>query len=251
MRIRAIIAIVVLMVPTEASAQRLRLPRMGRGPTRPAPLPAPPATIARELSYVRLPVSVESYPLITHFQSSGFAAPNAPSSWTSAGAGTRVDYRVTRHVSATIDMTSSLFGGPARTQTLELGTRLRPERSDRRVYPFVDFRFGYMLAYNNYFQPFDLVDPYGTSTPGPGSRYSDGVGGIGGVGLEYALTRTLSLTTAGSVMRARMTTRSFQGANPSSDSYRMTSYRYMLGLRWNPVRFLRPTNTELSAAPAP
>lgn len=251
MRIRAVAAIVLLLVPAVASAQRTPLPRAGRGPARPAPLPPQAPTIARELAYKRLPLSVESYPLISFVESSGFAE-GALTRWTSAGMGTRLDYRVTRLVSATLDMTSSLFGGPARTQTVEFGTRLRPERSERRVYPFIDVRAGYAHAYDTYLRPMDYVDPYSTATPiGVGARYSQGVGAVGGGGIEVALTRMISLTTAASVMRTQMTTYGFRGARPATNSYRMTSYRYTLGIRFNPVRVIRPPGTALPASADP
>lgn len=252
MRIRATIALVLLLLPAVSSAQRIRLPGTGRGPTRPAPLPPQPASLARELSYRRLPVAIESYPLFSHFRSSGFLADGVASSWTSAGVGTRADYRVIRFVSVTLDLTSSFLGGPAITQTLELGTRLRPERTERKIYPFVDVRFGYMNAQATSLRAFDFADAYSTTAPtGPGARRSQGFGGVGGVGMEYALTRTLSLTSAASMIRTRMTTYTYNGVRSANDSYRMTSYRYTLGIRWNPVRLIRQPGTELSASVAP
>jgi len=251
MRIRSVVAIVLLLLPAVSDAQRVRLPRMGRGPARPTPLPPQPAVVSRALAYKRLPLSVESYPLISHFQAAGFVAPGVVTSWTSGGVGTRLDYRVARHVSATVDMTSSFFGGPARTQTLELGTRLRPERSERRLYPFIDVRAGYVSAYDSFMRPGDFADPFAPTLGGMGSRYSQGVGGVGGVGLEYALTRMISLTTAASAMRARMTTYNFRGVAPANASYLMTSYRYTLGIRFNPARLMRTTGTDLPVSAAP
>ncbi|MEX2179282.1 MAG: hypothetical protein WD801_11260 [Gemmatimonadaceae bacterium] len=233
---RSVVATALLLLPAVSSAQRVPIPN-GRGPARPAPLPPQPPAVARELSYVRLPVSVESYPMVSRFETIGFSE-NGITSWTSFGMGTRADLRVTRLVSATLDMTSSVFGGPAQTQTVEIGTRLRPERNERRLYPFADVRMGYVHSYDGYFRPYDLADPYVGMSAGVGSRYSQGVGVVGGVGMEYALTRTLSLTASASTMRARMTTYRFTGAQPSSDRYRLTSYRYIAGLRFNPVRYL-------------
>lgn len=240
MRVHAVVAIMLLLLPAESSAQRLRLPGAGRRPS-PPELPPQAPTIARELSYRRLPMSVESYPMYSRVEASGFIGEGVNSSWTSFGAGTRADYRVTRHLSATMDLTSSFLGGPMVMETVEIGTRLRPERNDRRLYPFVDVRYGYAYAYHSYFQR--LGDPLGASMPRPAgysSQYSYGFGGVGGAGVEYALTPTLSLTTAASVMRSRMTAHGFEGVRPTSDRYRMTGYRYMLGIRYNPVRFLQP-----------
>jgi hypothetical protein len=242
--IRAVVAIVALLLPAGLSAQRLPVPGTRRpGPARPAPLPPQPAPIARELAYKRLRLSVEGYPLVTYVRSSGFAGDGVGSAWTSFGMGTRADYRLTRHVSATLDLTSSFLGGPAIMETAEIGTRLRPERSERKAYPFVDVRVGYLHAYNRHLGGAEDAYVY-PSTPGADvTRYSSGLGAVGGAGVEYALTRTLSLTTAGSIMRNHMTTRSLRGAQ-ADRSYAMTSYRYTVGISYNPVRVIRPPGTD-------
>ena len=243
MRIRAVVAIVSLLLPAALSAQRVPLPGSRRGPARPAPLPPQPGPIATELAYKRLRLTVESYPLISYVQSSGFAA-NGPTAWT-FGAGTRADYRLTPKVSATLDLTSSFLGGPAITQTAELGTRVHPERSERRVYPFVDFRIGYISAYNKNPDTF-VADPFiDPAAQGSYAQYSRGFGAVGGVGMEYALTRSFSLTTAASVMRSRMTPHSLEGVQTGPRHYTMTSYRYTLGISYNPVRLIRPAETNL------
>jgi hypothetical protein len=240
-RAGAVLVVVALLLPAELSAQRLPLPGMGRrGPARPTPVGRQPEPIARNLAYKRLRLSVESYPLISYVRSPGFAADGLVSDWTSFGMGTRADYRVTRHVSVTLDLTSSFAGGPADVHTAEFGTRLGSERSGRTLYRFVDVRVGYVRSSSGYFHA--IADGFGFPTPegAGGFRYSSGFGAAGGVGLEYALTRTLSLTTAGSVMRNRMTTRSLVGPETGERSFDMTLYRYTLGIRYNPVRVIRP-----------
>ena len=222
MRVRAVIAIGMLLLPLAASAQRLPLPRIGGGrhPGEPVPLSPQPAAVAREIAYRRLNLSIESYPMISHIDASGGVAGGRASSWTAFGAGTRASYRLTPQVAATMDLTSSLFGGPMTVQTAEIGTRLGPERSERRLYPFVD---------NSYYSPL----------PTGGVRYSRGFGGIAGVGMEYALTYTFSLTGGASLLRSHMTSRDFSG--PSAlPSFALTSYRLMLGVRYNPVRMFIP-----------
>src|SRR5688572_10663496 len=107
MRTRAVVAIILLLLPVELSAQRLRIPGIAGRRPRPAELPPQPPSIARELAYKRLRFSVESYPLVSYVQSSGFVGDGGASSWTSFGMGTRVDYRIAPHLSATMDMTSS------------------------------------------------------------------------------------------------------------------------------------------------
>lgn len=250
MHLRALVSIALLLLPAASDAQRFPMPRIGRGPGRPAPLPPQAPEIARQLAYMRLPLAIESYSLISHFQSSSIVQ-GVPSSWTSMGMGTRADYRVTRSLSATLDMTSSFVGGPALTQTLELGTRLRPERSERKAYPFVDLRAGYMHSYYVNSRPMRYVDPYApTASYGIGASYSHGLGGAAGAGMEYALTPTLSLISAGSVLRAHMAGRGYGVARPSPDRFGMTAYRYMAGIRYNPVRFIRTPATELPASSA-
>jgi hypothetical protein len=239
-RVGTALALVMLLLPDDLGAQRIPLPGTRRpGPARPAPLPPQPEPIARNLAYKRLRISVESYPLISYVRAPGFA--DGPfTNWTSLGAGTRADYRLARNVSLTFDVTSSFAGGPANVHTAELGTRLGRERYDRRLYPFLDLRVGYAGAYSN----FDAFGGFATGEP-RGFQSSEGFGGVAGVGAEYTLTRTLSLTTAASVMRTRMTTRTLFGAGQGENSFSMTFYRYTIGLRWNPVRVIRVPGTDM------
>jgi hypothetical protein len=241
MRMRAVVAFGLLLVPVGLSAQRL--PRIGRrGPAQPAPLGPQPPAIARELAYKRMRISVESYPLISYVQSPGVDG-NPLAKRTNLGAGTRADYRITRHLSATLDMTSSLPNGSANTETAELGVRVRPERSDRKVYPFVDVRAGYVHTFDTYLRPFDVIDGFGGQAQ-YGDRYSQGLGGVGGVGMEYALTRRFSLTTGASVLRSRMTAYRTYGTVPGNGNYSLTSYRFTVGIRYNPVRLITPIESE-------
>jgi hypothetical protein len=189
-------------------------------------------------------LSVESYPLISYVQSPGVDG-NVFAKRTTLGGGTRADYRITRLVSATLDMTSSLPNGSANTETAELGVRLRPERNDRKVYPFVDVRMGYVNTYDSYLRPFDVIDGSGVvGRGGYGARYSQGFGGVGGVGMEYALTTRFSLTTAASVLRSGMTAYRAYGVAPTIGHYAMTSYRFAVGIRYNPVHLITPIGTE-------
>src|SRR5204863_954391 len=100
---------------------------MRRGPGRPADLPPQPEPIAREIAYRRWRLSVESYPMVSRVESPGLSGVRALPAWTTFGTGTRAEYLLMRNVSATLDMTSSFLGGPAITNTVELGTRLHPE----------------------------------------------------------------------------------------------------------------------------
>jgi hypothetical protein len=238
MRARAVVAIVLLLLPAGLSAQRIPTRAGGRGPGRGEPLPPQPPAVARELAYKRLRVSLESYPIISYVDAPGYFGGSGH--WSSFGAGTRADYRVTRFVAATLDLTSSLLGGPAMTQTAELGTRIHRERTESRAYPFADVRFGYMSTSPAYFQAgSDLLLPGG---PGNGGfKYSQGFGGVVGGGMEYALTRRFSLTTAGSVMRSRMRGDAGPNSRPGLESFTLTLYRATIGLRYNPVRMIIPS----------
>jgi hypothetical protein len=232
-------AIVVLLLPVELSAQRLPLPGRGRHPGRPTPLPPQAEPIARNLAYKRMRVSLESYPLISHVRS-GLSGDGLTSSWTSFGTGTRLDYRLNRHVSATMDITSAFAGGPVNVSTAELGTRFASERSGRTLYRFIDVRVGYTDASSSY------VDPVtgGFTYSGPGFSSSDGFGAVAGIGFEYALTRRFSLTTAGSMMRNYMTMRTLDGPYAGDRSFTLTLYRYTVGIRYNPVRLIRVPGTD-------
>ena len=242
MRVRAVIAFAMLLLPGVSSAQRFPRPRIGPGPARPAPLPdRQPEPIARALAYRRLRLSVESYPLVSHVQSQGLSADGRGAAWTMFGGGTRAEYRATRFVSATMDLTSSFLGSPVLVHTAELGVRLRAERSERRMYPFVDARVGYVAAFNAGLGTFSDA-PYGYPTPqgAYGVRYSRGFGGIAGAGVEYTLTRTISLTSAASVMRSRLTAHDIGPGQAGMPNFGMTSYRYTLGIKYNPVRLFTP-----------
>jgi len=241
MRNRAFASIVaLLLLPGALTAQRRGGGlggRLGRAGGR-APLPPTAPAIAREMQYHRIALSVESYPMISFVEAPGFLMPGSVSHWTSYGVGERVSYRVKPFLSATLDMTTSPFGGMASIETAELGTRLGPELWDHKAHPFIDLRAGYMFAYegNNTSTSGSIVD---ASLQGYRSaRYGHGLGGIAGAGLEYSLTRTLMATTSASVMRNHMTTHRISASTTGigGGDYRMRSYRLTLGLRYNPVR---------------
>lgn len=234
---RIAIAILSLLVPAALNAQRIPLPRPR--PARPAPLPPQPTPIANDLAYRRMHLSIESYPMVSYFHAPGYASNGLMPSWTTFGTGTRADYRLTRNLSATMDMTSSFLGGPALVQTAELGTRVGRERSESKFYPFADLRVGYIAAFTRNAYSVDGI--YGGPTPQGAvvASYSHGFGGIGGLGMEYAVTRMVSLTTEASVMQSGMKTHAFEGPVITDRHFGLTSVRYILGVRFNPVRAIR------------
>lgn len=243
MRVRAVVAIAVLLLPTQLQAQR-RVPGIGRpGPAEPVPLSPQPLPIARAVAYQRLRVSAESYPMISVAQAPNFAGDGRAASWTAFGMGTRVEYRLTSHASAMMDLTSSIAGSPLIVQTAEIGTRLRPGvvDFDQRTFPFFDLRVGYISAYDRSLGA-ATTDPSGFPIPSgiAGARYSSGFGGVAGVGVEYALTHSFFLTTAGSMVRSHMTSHDYASTRTVVPSFAMTSYRLILGVRYNPVRTMVP-----------
>jgi hypothetical protein len=245
MRIRSAF-VVALFLPSVAIAQT-RAPRIGGGarPGRAAPPSREPEAIARALAYQRSRYSVETYPLISRVQSPGYSAGRPISSWTSFGTGTRLDYRRNQYLSWTLDLTSSYLGGPAIYETAEVGTRIRPENWDHRLRPFADVRVGFQHSYDTFSQQVQLgIGP--AASLASGSRYSRGFGGVVGAGLEYSLTNTLALTSAVSAMRANMVAYRYSFTAPpvGDDSYRMTTYRLTVGLKYNPVHLLKSAVTE-------
>jgi hypothetical protein len=239
MHARALVAIALLTLPSEMSAQ-LRLPRGGRQtPTQPASLPPEIAPVARSLAYRRSRWSTETYTMVSNIQ---MPAAAGGTSSTTAGTGTRADYRFTEHFSATVDATASFVGSDVITETAEVGTRFSPLSWDRRLRPFFDVRAAYMHMS-------DRLTMASLASSDAGvlnqqffevGRYSRGAGGVGGIGLEYSLTNTFSLTSELSALRNRMTVYRLVSPTsiPNGTAYWMTSFRYTLGLKFNPVRSL-------------
>ena len=241
MRIRSVVTVVAsvaMLLPAGLSAQQ-RLPMPGQHPRPGMPEPMPPEAgpIARELAYTRLRFSFESYPLLSFMQSSGFAT-GGSSTWAALGAGTCIEYRLSRFTSATLDLTSSFLGGPVDLQTAELGTRLGRERTERRLEPFADLRVGYAAAASRELGSY-MDDPVGYPVPhgAYGSRYSSGWGGVAGVGVEYGLTHTFSLMTELLATHSAMSTHDVLSPT-AQPNYGITSVRYVLGIRYNPVRMV-------------
>ena len=243
MRIRSAIA-VVLLLPSVSFAQ-VRAPRIGGArPGQPVPLGPQPEPIARAQALTRSRYSVETYPLISRVVSSGFANGTRGSSWTSFGTGTRLDWRHTQYLSWTLDLTASYLGGLATTETAEAGARIGPQNWEHRVRPFADVRVGFEHAFDSGLQQELGIGP--ASGLSSGFRYSRGFGAVAGTGVDYSLTNTFALTTAVSAMRSNMTAYRITGVSvPTADpSFRMTTYRLTLGLKYNPVHMLRSTNEK-------
>lgn len=228
MRVRSLLAVALLLLPVAAEAQRLpRVPRiMDRGPARPAPLPPTAGPIAYERQYIRRPYTVESYPLVSYFNAPGFDG--GLRSFVTGGVGERLDFRMTRTLSFTLDFTQSFLGSPAMAQTAELGVRIRPEsRIERRWYPYFDVRGGFVYVAEREMRPYDYVSGVG--------GYAQAAGGLGGIaasGIEYALHPMATLTTGVSLLRANLSP--LTSGSRQLDRSTLTAVRYSIGVRFNP-----------------
>ena len=234
MRARTFVAAILVLAPSALCAQRIPLPIGRRGPAHPDPLPPQPYPVAQQLAYTRSHLSFETYPMVAFIDAPGLSGIGGVQSWTSIGAGTHADYRLTPFMSGTLDLTSSLFGGPVTTQTAELGTRFHAERGTSRWYPYMDLRVGYIATHQNFGTIGNDVftDP---ATEGSYVRYSHGYGGIAGAGLEYAVTRMFSIVTGASVLHGRLAMSNLADPNVENLHFSINSLRYTLGIRFNPV----------------
>lgn len=241
MRTRLLLLAALVSVPAALTAQIGRrgggiATGAGQPPLPGTPLPPQAPIVNQALSYHRSRWSAEGYTLISSFTT---VDPTGGRSQSNAfGSGTHADYRVTDHWSGTADLTAAFLGGSVTAQTAEVGTRFRPMPYNTNVRPYLDLRGVYTHIHDTFFLPTNSA-----STPlvGPGvvssdvGRYSRGVGGMMGAGLDYTLTPTLALTTEFSAGRHRMDTYSLTGMMPvaGKNAYWMNVYRYTLGLRYN------------------
>ena len=238
MRLRTVVVAVAILLPSVATAQ-LRVPGIGgRRPGPQMPTGKQPEAIARAQQIVRSRYSVEAYPLINRVEATGLSAGSPTARWTSVGTGTRLDWRQTDYLSWTLDMTASYLGGPAISETAEVGTRIRTDGWNDRLRPFADLRVGFEhISQSLSNQDLGFTPVFSQSSA---MRYGRGFGAVAGAGVEYFLTNTLGLTTAVSMMRTSMTGYDFTGmsAPTGETSFRMTTYRLAVGLRYNHVRYV-------------
>jgi hypothetical protein len=242
MRNRALLLTALLIAPSALSAQ-VRLPRGVRGGTPPTAAPLPPEApiVAKALAYKRSRWSAEAYTLVTTYQVPDGAG---MTSYTSFGSGTRADYRYTDHLSATVDFTASPLGSPSIGESAEVGTRYRPGSLDQRLRTYVDARAQFVHLYDTPIGPSPTGAIVGSYDPSnayvTGQRYSRGFGGVAGAGFEFSLTNTFALTSELLAMRDRMAVYRFNNPTtvPLASHYWMTSFRYTIGFKYNPVSAL-------------
>ena len=130
MRVRLIA--LALLLPMVADAQRIRRPRQPGEPPRTGlnggtdlPKPAPGISPIRQIPWKYRLFSAESYPVVSVLQTSNYLG-LGPASYTTLGAGFRLDMRVVPSLSVSLESTGSMFGGPFNMQTYEAGLRVRP-----------------------------------------------------------------------------------------------------------------------------
>ncbi len=241
MRLHAIVAVASLIVlPQALAAQRVApVPGIRRGT--PNPPSRQPEPIARAMAYQRSRWAFETYPIASYVSAPGIAGGGSIPHWASLGTGTRAEYRSTSSLTTTVDMTTSLLGGPAFTETMEVGARYRPSTWESALRPYVDVRAAFQRSGGNYSLPIDGSTPFGSPPLGAtGMQYSRGFGGVAGAGVEYCIARSFALTTGMSVLRSQMSTYHFTGTSfPSDGNFMMTTYRLTLGLRFNSVRAIQ------------
>jgi hypothetical protein len=244
MRIRTLLIVAAIALPAGSNAQVRRLPpKPGQTTPQPAPLPPEAPAVGKALAYKRSNWTVEAYSLISTVQ---VPTGNGTSSYTTYGAGTRGDYRLSNQFSATMDLTVSPLGGGAITETGEAGLRFAPlawDEEARGVRPFVGARVGYMHMYDTFSSTLAEAAARTSSSQQfvESGRYSRGFGTIIGAGAEMFVTQTLGVTTELSMMKNRMTAYHLTNAAalPVSGSYNMTSVRLAIGFKYNAVHALQ------------
>lgn len=239
MRVRALVAVGLLLLPAVAESQLRPRGRIAGQPPKPAGvLPDGPQArpVSQAMRYQRLNVAVEGYPLISRVTIPSFAGVPGET-FATGGSGTRFEYRFARLAAGTLDVTQSFLGGPIYNSSAELGFRFGPNRFSRNIVPFVDARAGYF--YSEPKQQFGDFAANPQLNIGSVMHYSHGPAAIGGAGVEFAVTRRFSVTTAASYVRARM--QASQRLGTDEYRYTMTSTRFIASLRYNGVRAMPPT----------
>lgn len=241
MRVRAVVAIGLVLIPSLASAQQRPRIRLGGQPPRVAgALPEGPAAIpvSQARRYYRLNVSMEAYPFVSRVSVPSHAGLPGET-FTTGGTGTRFEYRFHGMAAGTLDLTTSFIGGPVMNQTAELGFRFGPSRARADVVPFIDARAGYLYSLpRQQLGGFVNDPPVNFATV---MNFATGPAAIGGAGIEFAATRRFSVTTAAAYSRAFVTARPLVTWQSEPSHYTMTQMRYIVSLRYNGVRAMPPT----------
>lgn len=241
MRVRALLAAALVLLPSVAEAQLRPRVRLGGQPPRTGgTLPDGPAArpVSQALRYQRLRVSVEGYPMVSRISVPSFAGVPGET-FTTGGMGTRFEYRFHRMAAGTLDVTGSYIGGPVFNQTAELGFRLGPSRASRDIVPFVDARAGYFFSVPRQQLGGFSSDPQLNISSV--MDYSSGPAAIAGGGVEFAASRLFSVTAAATYAKARMSAHHLLRTSSVPNRYTMSATRFIVSLRFNGVKVIPPT----------
>ena len=238
MRSRYLVALLVLALPELSTAQRVRPPIRPRTPDGPVEKPPLMPGIHNHMLYNRYALSrfsVEQFPMISYFQTSGFLARGIPANYWAFGDGTHIGFRATPSLTVSSDFTSSFFGAPFSFGTADFGVRVKPW-TGLRVSPFVDARMSWAYTAGTGMGStvvplmFMIRSAYGDFSS------SSGHGGTLGLGAETRVHARFWLTTALTHSRYSMTRRSLEQANEWD--YTTQATRLSVGLRYNHGRWL-------------
>ncbi len=238
----SIVTLAVAALPSVAAAQ-VRQPR--RPPVPPpqittSDLPPQAPVVNHALDYQRAHWAIDAYTFV-----SSYASPTGlgtTSKYTTVGSGTRADYRISPHVSATVDLTSTYPFGPSMTLTGEAGSRYWSTSRESLMRPYIDLRGVYLRMSDQFDTPAagtGSATPYGYTTY---NRYSQGVGALVGAGFERTINNSFSVTTGLAAVRAAMNTYRIEstGQIPDHSRYWTTSMRFMLGISYNRTSMVHP-----------
>lgn len=241
MRARNWVAIGLVLLPAISEAQQRPRIRLGGQPPRTAgalPDGPQPRVVREALRYRRLKLSAEGYTFVSRIDVPSYGGIPGES-FTTGGAGTRIEYRFNRMLASTLDVTQSFIGGPVFNESAELGFRFGPSRASADIVPFADARAGYFFS-----QPRQQLGGFANNPQinfASVMDYSHGPGIIGGGGVEFAATRRFSVVTAATYARARLTARRLMRSGGTEDKYTMSAMRYIISLRFNGVKAIPPS----------
>jgi hypothetical protein len=239
MRHRLILGLMALTIPAALSAQ-ISIPILGRrGPDRPAEKPPQAPGIHDVRLYNRYALSrfsLETSPMLSYLQTSGFVAAGIPANYVTFGDATQLSFRAAPSLSVITAFTSSAFGGPFALGTGEFGLRLKPWTAPR-IAVFADARMSW--AYTTGMQLPSGAVPVAFVYR---SMYNDsfvtgtGRGATLGFGVDTRITERYSVMTTVAHTRFDM-----RGGNLRSDQrwdYTTDATRLLVGFRYNHGRWL-------------
>jgi hypothetical protein len=239
---RLTLALVALTLPAaNLAAQRIIGIGAGRGktPERPADKPPQAPGIHDVRLYNRYLVSrfaLETSPMLSYMQTTGFVAENIPANYWSLGDATQLSFRAAPSLMLTTGFTSSILGGPFSLSSAEVGTRVKPWASARFA-PFAEARMSWAYT-SNVAVPSGIVpitflyrSMYNADFTTGGGR-----GALLGLGVDSRLTARYSLTTTLSHTRYAMEGRVLSGVRRTWD-YTNDATRLNVGLRYNHGRW--------------